>query len=70
MCHSSEVCSLSEAFSHLHKAHVCVANQRGLAVHDAAGGTHHLAAKHLPDALVAHADAKGGDGGAQLLDDL
>jgi len=51
---------------HLQKAHVRVRDGGDLAVHDAGGRTHNLPAKHLADALVAHAHTEERHAGAQL----
>ena len=44
--------------TNLQKAGVAVVHKGCFAMHDTAGSAHHPAAKHLPDALVAHAHPK------------
>ena len=55
---------------HLQQADVGVRDGRDFAVHDAAGCAHDAAAKHLADALVAHAHAEQRQARPQLAHDL
>lgn len=56
-----------ERGQHLQKTGVAVVHEGRFSMHDTAGSAHHPAAKHLPDALVAHAHPKHGKLRPQLL---